>query len=84
MEVSDAKCLDCHTTPEMAPRRQVELYGTEGGYNWQMGDVIATQVVYVPVTRAFKAGTTDERVVFGVLGGVVLFAGLASMWMLRR
>src|SRR5262249_14349187 len=52
MAVKDAKCLDCHRTPEEAPPKQVELYGREGGYGWKMGEIVAAQMVYVPVSEA--------------------------------
>lgn len=84
MVIADRKCLDCHTTPETAPHEQVALYGTEGGYGWQFGDVIATQVVYVPVSEAFKAERGSNGPLFGTMAGVLLLGGAASLLMLRR
>ncbi len=84
MVIADKKCLDCHTTPETAPHEQVALYGREGGYGWKLGEVIATQVVYVPVSEAFKAETGDNGALFGTMAGVLLLGGAASLLMLRR
>ncbi|MFO0857309.1 MAG: DUF3365 domain-containing protein [Phycisphaerales bacterium] len=84
MVIADKKCLDCHTTPDMAPKEQVALYGTEGGYGWKFGDVVATQVVYVPVSEAFKAKQGDSATLFGTMAGVLLLGGAASLLMLRR
>ncbi|HLP85518.1 MAG TPA: DUF3365 domain-containing protein [Phycisphaerales bacterium] len=84
MIVGDARCLDCHTTPEKAPRRQVELYGSEGGYNWKLGDVIATQVVYVPVSEAFKADESRTVTVLAALAGAFVVVAAAAMYLLRK
>ena len=84
MPVTDAKCLDCHTTPETAPKRQVEMYGREGGYGWKMHEIIATQVVYVPVSEAFRADRSRGLVILGSLAGVFLVGGLVSALLLRR
>ncbi len=84
MRVTKQSCLDCHTTPETAPPRQIELYGSEGGYGWKLNDVVAAQIVYAPMSEAVQA---ENRIATGVvigLGGFFVVAGLACAWMLRR
>ncbi|MFO0831675.1 MAG: protein kinase [Phycisphaerales bacterium] len=84
MRVGDKACLECHTTPEMAPRRQVELYGDKGGYGWQLGDVVAAQVVYAPVADGFRRAPRVPDGAFGVLIGVLVVGGVVSLWAVRR
>jgi hypothetical protein len=69
MSIADSKCLDCHSTPDKAPPQQIELYGSEGGYGWKMGEIIATQMVYVPVSEAFRADSNTSTWVIGSLAG---------------
>lgn len=45
-------CLECHGDPNDAPKDQVDIYGTENGYNWKMNDTVAAFVVYIPVAQA--------------------------------
>lgn len=42
-------CLECHTTPAAAPPEMVALYGTANGFGWKENEVIAAQIVSVPV-----------------------------------
>jgi serine/threonine protein kinase len=87
MVIADAKCLDCHTTPEVAPPAQVELYGAggwTGGYGWKMDEVIAAQVVYVPVSEAFRSESQVGVKVIAILAGVCMLGGLVSLLMLTR
>jgi protein-histidine pros-kinase len=54
-------CLVCHATPAEAPPAMVALYGPANGFGWKDGEVIAAQIVSVPVSvpvdranRAFR------------------------------
>ncbi len=49
LRVSDPSCLNCHSTPARAPASMVRKYGSDDGYNWQLGDVVGAQVVTVPL-----------------------------------
>jgi protein-histidine pros-kinase len=43
-------CLECHTSPAAAPREMVELYGPANGFGWKENEVIAAQIISVPVS----------------------------------
>lgn len=54
-------CLECHSTASTAPPEMVKLYGTANGFGWSENDIIAAQIVSVPVSlpvsmanRAFR------------------------------
>ncbi|MBW4596663.1 MAG: DUF3365 domain-containing protein [Brasilonema angustatum HA4187-MV1] len=51
--LKDSSCLRCHGTPETAPKSYLETYGTENGFGWKLNEVIATQIVYFPVSEVF-------------------------------
>jgi serine/threonine protein kinase len=84
MAVKTRSCLDCHTTPEVAPPKQVELYGREGGYGWQMDEVVAAQMVYVPVSEAFRSDPAGAYWVIGALAGAFVLAGVGLVVVLRK
>lgn len=55
-------CLTCHSTPDKAPAEMVKIYGPSSGFGWKDGEVIAAQIVSVPVSlpaqmadRAFRS-----------------------------
>lgn len=55
IKVSSKNCLNCHGDPYDAPKDQVEIYGTETGYNWKMNDTVAAFVVYIPTQTAIAS-----------------------------
>ena len=84
MVVKEQTCLDCHTTPEMAPPKQLEQYGREGGFGWKLNEIIATQVVYVPVSSAVKGDSREgTTVLIGLVGLFVVVAGVGIVWLRR-
>lgn len=66
------KCLRCHGTPEEAPKDQVEIYGTESGYDWHKGQIVSTAIVYVPMDAAMAAAKKSATTLFAMgLAGIV-------------
>ena len=59
LKVGSQTCLTCHSTPENAPATMVALYGSQNGFGWKLGEVVAAQVVSiplgVPLSRAYQA-----------------------------
>ena len=49
IRISDANCLQCHSTPDHAPQTMVALYGANGGFGWKVGEVVGAQIVSVPM-----------------------------------
>jgi len=54
-------CLECHSTPDAAPAAMVARYGTANGFGWQENDVIAAQIVSVPVALPVEMANQEFR-----------------------
>lgn len=67
-------CLRCHGNPEDAPRDQIEIYGTQHGYNWQEGATVASFITYVPIHKAIQEAQKSAITLFlfGLVGIVML------------
>ena len=53
--ITQPSCLSCHSTPEAAPKSQLLSYGKENGMGWKLGEVIGTQIIYVPASEVFES-----------------------------
>jgi HAMP domain-containing protein len=42
-------CLECHSTPDKAPPKMVATYGRTNGFGWTPDEVVAAQIVSVPM-----------------------------------
>lgn len=72
--VTEAACLQCHSTAAAAPRTLVDKYGTSNGFGWKLGEIVGAQIVSVPsavhvaeANRAFRAFMLSVAAVFGAV-----------------
>jgi len=49
LSIKDPGCLDCHDTPDRAPRTVIEQYGNSNGFGWKLNDVVAAQIITAPM-----------------------------------
>jgi len=68
--ITDPSCLDCHSTPAIAPTAMIDLYGSENGFGWEMGETVGAQIIYAPMALA------DKRVAELII--VIMLAILAA------
>jgi HAMP domain-containing protein len=66
-------CLECHSTPSTAPPEMVQLYGPANGFGWSENDVIAAQIVSVPVSLPLQMANRAFRQILVSLGFVGIF-----------
>ena len=79
IKVEKKGCLRCHGDVNDAPKDQVEIYGTENGYNWKVGDTVASYVVYVSVQEALVAAKKSAIVLY-LIGSGCLLVALIGLW----
>lgn len=84
IEVKQASCLECHSTPEMAPPSQIRTYGDKAGFNWQMNEIVGAQFVYVPAAAVMEVGRQAAVTISGVFIGIFAFVILLLNWLLSR
>jgi len=47
----EASCLRCHGAPENAPRELRKRYGDAASYGYAVGEVVAADTLYIPMTH---------------------------------
>ncbi len=84
LTVDKNSCLRCHSTPDRAPKSQIASYGSEHGFGWNLGEIVAAQVVSVPAENVINKAHDTLKTVMGVLLGVFGAIVLAINYLLRR
>lgn len=81
IRIRDAACLACHGKPEDAPSTMRDIYGSERGFGWKLGETVGAHVVSVPMevplARARALLQTYMLSLLGVFG--FLFVALNAM-----
>lgn len=58
IQIKDAACLACHSTPDAAPKTMVDIYGAVNGFGWKLNDTIGAQLVSVPLDLPMQRATS--------------------------
>jgi len=84
IKITNAACLRCHTSPEMAPTTLVEKYGPANGFGWTLNEALGTEVVSLPLAVPLQRADRALVVVLGVLAAVFLLIGATLNLMLYK
>ena len=78
IQIKDAACLACHSTPDAAPATMLDTYGRVNGFGWKLNDIIGAQVISVPMALPLqRASATLHNYMLSMLGVFVfLFCAL--------
>lgn len=73
-KVTKETCLNCHSTPERAPKSQLNTYGKNNGFGWKLNDIVAAQIVYVPAEHILQSAHNSFVLVTGIVA--IVFTGV--------
>jgi HAMP domain-containing protein len=84
LTIKKESCLRCHSTPDRAPKSQITTYGSENGFNWKLGQVIAAQVISVPAEQVYENAQSALKLIMGILLAVFAAILLTVNYLLRK
>jgi methyl-accepting chemotaxis protein len=59
--VAEQPCLECHSRPAVAPPAMIATYGSNNGFGWKAGSIVAAQIVSVPMSLPVQAARRAFR-----------------------
>ncbi|MBK8026277.1 MAG: DUF3365 domain-containing protein [Chloroflexi bacterium] len=84
LAVTTETCLRCHGDPAAAPASLINTYGSANGFGWQLGEVVAIRMLYVPAEEVFSQRQQALGLVMGILVVVFVVVVVAINVVLRR
>jgi protein-histidine pros-kinase len=70
--INTAPCLTCHSTPDAAPKSMIALYGAQNGFGWKPGEIVAAQIVSVPMAVPLARAARVRLLLLIPYAGVIL------------
>jgi HAMP domain-containing protein len=83
LKVGSEGCLRCHSTPEAAPPTMITLYGSKNGFGWKLNEIVAAQVVSIPLSIPLQRAYDNLLLLMAMLGVAFLFILLIVDRLLR-
>jgi protein-histidine pros-kinase len=76
--LAQQSCLECHSTPDVAPAAMIKTYGAQNGFGWKLNQVIAAQIVSVPMSVPIQVADAAYRnlILFLVITFLLTIAAL--------
>lgn len=65
--ITNESCLECHSTPDRAPKSQIATYGAENGFGWKLNEVLGAQIVYVPAEDILENARNSFILITGIV-----------------
>ena len=84
LKITNASCLECHGNPEDAPPSLINTYGSQHGFNWQMGEIVTAQTIYVPSETIFTSYQRHWLRWMGFFTGIFAVILLLINWLINR
>ncbi|KAB8331451.1 DUF3365 domain-containing protein [Scytonema tolypothrichoides VB-61278] len=84
LAITESSCLRCHSTPDVAPKKMIEIYGTENGFGWKLNLINGVQIVSIPASQVFQKANQSLVWVMGIV--TIIFAiaiYVANFWLTR-
>jgi HAMP domain-containing protein len=75
--VAVKSCLECHSTPSAAPQSMLDKYGSANGFGWNLNEIVAAQIVSVPMELPVSIATKAFRTLMIALSATFLAILLA-------
>lgn len=83
LAVTKTSCLECHSTPEVAPQSMIDLYGRDNGFGWKMNEIVAARIIYIPATKVLQTANQSFAKVMIIIVAIFAIAILALNWWLN-
>jgi protein-histidine pros-kinase len=71
-------CLECHSTPAIAPRSIIRSYGRDNGFGWKPNEIVAAQIVSVPESALIDIANKAFRTLLIYLIAIFIITLIAA------
>ncbi|MBV9389916.1 MAG: DUF3365 domain-containing protein [Chroococcidiopsidaceae cyanobacterium CP_BM_ER_R8_30] len=84
LKVDKPSCLECHSTPALAPKSLLSTYGDKNGFGWKFQEVIAAQTVFVPADNVLAHSRQYLTLIMGFFITIFGVMVLLIHWLLKQ
>jgi HAMP domain-containing protein len=84
IQITNESCLECHSTPDIAPRSVIERYGSVNGMGWKLNEIVGTQIISVPAKKVFDRARQSFILIMAIISLVFIVVILLVNYLLNR
>lgn len=84
IQITQQSCLQCHSTPEVAPKTVIDRYGPVNGMGWQLNEIVGAQVISVPAQTVISQAHQSFVIIMAVVSIIFVLLILLVNYLLNR
>ncbi|KST66125.1 c-type heme family protein [Mastigocoleus testarum] len=84
LAITESSCLECHSTPDVAPKAMIEMYGDKNGFGWQLNKPLGTQILSIPTTEVLQKANTSLAIVMSIVTVIFAFTICMTNYWVKR
>ena len=84
IKIVKQSCLECHSTPDVAPKSMIERYGDSHGFGWKLDEIVGAQIISVPASTTLQIARRSLVLILGIVIAVFAIAiFMLNIWLKR-
>jgi HAMP domain-containing protein len=84
LKVTRESCLECHSTPDIAPRSQIERYGAVNGFGWSLNEIVGAQIISVPARKVISQARQSFLIIMSIVSLMFIVMIFLVNYLLNR
>lgn len=84
IQIKQQSCLQCHSSPEVAPPELIKTYGDSKGFGWKLNEIVGTRLISVPMSVPQQRANETVFSFLLLLASILLIAYTAVSLIVRR
>ncbi|MBZ8182955.1 DUF3365 domain-containing protein [Oscillatoria salina IIICB1] len=84
IQIKTQACLECHSTPEVAPPSLIKMYGSANGFGWKLNEIVGTRLMSVPTSIPKRQAQDAISCYMLLIGSIFLIAYTAVSLIVRH
>lgn len=84
IQIRQESCLECHSSPSVAPASMIERYGDQNGFDWTLNEIVGAQVISVPAVTVLNSARRSLLLTMAIFTTVFAVVILAVNYWLNR
>ena len=84
IRITQASCLQCHSTPDVAPKTVIDRYGSVNGMGWKLNEIIGAQIISVPAKTVNAQANQSFVIIMAIVSIIFAFVIVLVNYLLNH
>ena len=84
IKITKESCLQCHSTPDVAPKSVIDRYGAVNGMGWKLNEIVGAQIISVPAETVITQANKSFAIIMAIVSIIFALVIVLVNYLLNR